>query len=194
MDLEKSKLSAQSTLIEIFQSNPQALAVVLEHSRAVLVFALKIGQTFSPFNPKSKHQCDLELLVSGALLHDCGIISTNAPGIYCTGTAPYLQHGIIGEELLDARGLTKEARICATHVGVGITAEQIAEKNLPLPLRDFSPTTLEEEIIAYADCFFSKRKGQLSTQKPLEQVQKEIARYGDEATDLFNQWHKKFGL
>lgn len=173
-------------LEELYQEHPQALAILLEHSRAVADFAGSIAQQHP--------QIDSALIERAAHLHDCGMFLTHAPRIGCFGKAPYLTHGILGARLLEKRDLIKEAHICATHVGVGITATMIKAQKLPLPHQDFTPATLEEEIIAYADCFFSKREGELSTKKPLEKVLVEISRYGQAPRKHFLRWHTKFSL
>ena len=40
------------------------------------------------------------------------------------------------------------------------------------------PVTLEEKIICYADKFYSKKPGALCFEKTLEEVRKEIGKYG----------------
>ena len=168
----------------LYGNHPKALAILLPHSKAVTNFALSLA--------KRLPSIDTPLLERAALLHDCGIFLTHAPKIFCTGKAPYLSHGVLGAALLKKGGYDREAAICETHVGVGITKEMIIAQNLPLPHRDFIPQSIEAELVAYADCFFSKREGALTTQKPFEQALAEVSRFGEMPRELFLKWHQKF--
>ena len=42
------------------------------------------------------------------------------------------------------------------HTGVGLTAEQILHRKLPLPAVDLLAETVEEELVMYADAFHTK--------------------------------------
>ena len=75
--------------------------------------------------------------------------------------------------------------------GAGITREAIEKQQLPLPLQDFLPETLEEQLICYADKFFSKTK--LDQQKTVEQAEKSLAKFGEEGLVRFRAWVKRFG-
>jgi uncharacterized protein len=133
---------------------------------------------------------DRTFVGEAAWLHDIGIFLTNAPEIGCFGKSPYLLHGILGAQILNDEGLPRHALVCERHVGVGISRTDITEQELPLPLRDMTPQTIEEEIVAYADLFFSKhRKGARSA----EDVRKSLARYGSAKVDIFDAWHARFG-
>jgi len=41
--------------------------------------------------------------------------------------------------------------VCERHLGGGVTEEDVKEKGLPIPPKDYLPETIEERIIAYAD-------------------------------------------
>ena len=123
-------------------------------------------------------------------LHDIGIFLTDAPEIGCFDGKRYLPHGILGAEILNREGLPRHALVCERHIGVGITRSDIIAQQLPLPARDMSPQTVEEEIVAYADLFFSKhRKGA----RTLADVRKSLARFGDRQVGIFDAWHARFG-
>jgi len=67
-------------------------------------------------------------IVAAAMLHDIGIIATNAPGIHCHGTEHYLRHGVLGAAMLRKAGAPEWlARVAERHTGTGITAKDIAE-------------------------------------------------------------------
>lgn len=181
--MSSNRERALALLKELYKGYPDALEILVTHSIAVTNFALALAKQFTTV--------DCELVERAALLHDCGIFCTHAPNIGCHGKAPYLTHGILGAEILREHGFEQEADICETHVGVGITAAMIRVQNLPLPHRDFIPHTLEAKIIAYADCFFSKRPGLLTNQKSFGQVLQEVARFGDEPKNTFILWHEE---
>ena len=52
------------------------------------------------------------------MLHDIGIIFTDAPALDCHGTEPYMRHGIIGADLLRSDGVDEYlARVAERHTG-----------------------------------------------------------------------------
>lgn len=98
-----------------------------------------------------------ERIRTAAMLHDIGIFLTDAPGIDCHGSEPYIRHGILGAQLLRQLGIPEEAaRVAERHTGAGITVADIDELNLPLPRHDLMPESLLERLICYADKFYSK--------------------------------------
>ena len=92
--------------------------------------------------------------------------------------------------MLREEGLERYARVCERHTGAGITVHDIESRNLPLPRRDFLPETIEEQIICYADKFYSK--SHLDRTKTLEQAEKSIARFGDDGLQRFIKMEKMF--
>jgi len=80
--------------------------------------------------------------------------------------------------------------VCERHTGTGLTKLEIEKNNLPLPHNDFLPLTLEEQVICYADKFFSKSK--LKEPHTVEQIRKGLARYGESHVATFDAWHKVF--
>ncbi len=129
-----------------------------------------------------------------AMLHDIGIVATDAPGIGCTGTLPYLAHGIEGRKILEQAGLPRHALVAERHLGVGITKKEIAENNFPLPQRDMMPTCVEERIICWADLFYSKSGEKLWNEYTPTEVRKRIARYGQRSVESFEAWSREFGV
>ena len=71
------------------------------------------------------------------------------------------------------------------------TQEEIIEKNLPLPHRDLIPVTVEEQIIAFADKFFSKSMD-VYMEKSLREVRKSISKFGKSNMDRFEEWCELF--
>lgn len=161
--------------------------IVLRHGRAVAGKALAVAQRIPHLKP------DLTFIKEAAMLHDVGILYTNTPGIGCTGKYPYICHGYLGRELLEKKGFPEHARVCERHVGVGITAEEIKKYNLPIPERDMVPVTIEEQIVCYADKFFSKDNECLEKEKTIEEVVHYLGEYGKDKVMTFKKWMRLFG-
>lgn len=136
---------------------------------------------------------DEQMVEEAAMLHDIGIFLTDAPGIHCHGTEPYLRHGILGADLLRAEGAPEwAARVAERHTGAGITQEDIAELDLPLPAdRVLMPETQLERLVCYADKFYSK-SGDMQ-RKTLERVRTSMARHSASTADRFERLHREFG-
>ena len=162
-----------------------AREILLKHSRSVADLALDI-------NRGRGLGLDPALVEQAALLHDIGIRFTDAPGIGCFGSEPYIRHGIVGADLLRREGFAEEvARIAERHTGAGITPSDIAELGLPLPSdRILFPETLLEKLVCYADKFFSK-SGDMQM-KPLDRVRASMARHSSATVSRFEQLHTLF--
>lgn len=167
-----------------YSDNRELKRILITHSEQVAEKTLKIAQAHPEFN------LDTLFLEEAALLHDIGIYQTNAPAIHCYGTSPYLQHGLLGAELLRAEGYPGHARVCERHTGTGLTKETIERQKLPLPSKDFSPETCEEKVICFADKFFSKTR--LGQEKTPEQALHSLQKFGPESVARFTKWMELF--
>lgn len=135
---------------------------------------------------------DIAQVETAAMLHDIGIFMTDAPGIYCFGTEPYICHGILGAMLLRKNGVDESvAAVAERHTGAGITAQDISELHLPLPVGDYMPRTLLERLVCYADKFYSK-SGDMK-QKPLDRVRQSMSRHSAATLARFEALHREFG-
>lgn len=159
--------------------------LLLKHSRQVADKALAVCERHPDLH------LDRQLVYEGAMLHDVGIFLTDAPGIFCHGSEPYLLHGRLGAELMRKEGREDLARICERHTGTGLTAEDIRRQGLPLPLEDFRPETEAEKVICYADKFFSKSHP--DAEKTAAQVVKSLAKFGPKSPAIFQAWDKRYG-
>lgn len=101
---------------------------------------------------------DSDDIEAAAMLHDIGIFLTDAPGIQCHGSSPYICHGPLGADLLRGEGAPEWlARVAERHTGAGITHADIVSQRLPLPPgRCYMPATTLERLVCYADKFYSK--------------------------------------
>jgi uncharacterized protein len=158
------------------------------HSTKVMEAALKVAEV----NPQL--QADTAIIRDAALLHDFGIIMTDAPEIGCHGRYPYIAHGYLGREILEKEGFTEIAPFCERHVGMGISLQDIISKNLPLPRRDMLPVTIEEKIVCFADKFFSKTAEDLTQPKPLDKIMKSLRKYGEDKIKRFEEMVDLFGV
>lgn len=187
--------------------------MLLHHSRQVCARALQIVERHPELGAKRN------LVEAGAMLHDIGIFLTDAPGIHCHGTAHYILHGSLGAQLLrnEAKQLKKEklqeeqlkaeqpqaiqlqeelhfyealARICERHTGTGLTRQTIIERGLPDPQQDLLPETIEEQIICYADKFYSK--SHLERERTIPQTLQSLEKFGDEGVEKFRHWTELF--
>ena len=160
--------------------------IYLRHCRSVADLALRI-------NTELELGLDPDIVESAAMLHDIGIFLTDADGIDCHGSEPYIRHGILGAALLREEGFPEEiARIAERHTGAGITVKDIDEMKLPLPRTDFTPETQLERLICYADKFYSKTR--LDSAKSLEKVRGSMLRHSQSTLDRFDQLYDEFKI
>ena len=181
-------MDPKALLKKYFESNDQGFEIVYRHSRNVADKALDIG------TKAELPQAELDFIEEAALLHDIGVSRIYAPKLNCFGKAPYIWHGVIGRDILDAEGLPRHAMVCERHIGVGLTAADIVAQKLRLPVREMSPVTTSERIVALADLFFSKKGGELDLEKSTQQVRCDLLRFGEEKVQIFESWLSAFRL
>jgi len=169
-----------------YKPDSTAYKFLVQHSAAVARKAVEIAARVKHLNP------DVKFIEEAAMLHDIGIFMTDAPQLGCHGDMPYICHGYLGREILEREGFPRHALVCETHVGVGITIEDIEKHNFPLPKRDMTPKTIEEQIICYADKFFSKDDEPLK-EKPISKIRAFIGSFGEDKLRQFDEWVEFFG-
>ena len=167
-----------------YNGKERAKGILLAHSRSVARFALQVAERAAKTAP-----VDRDFVEQAALLHDIGMLFTDTPKLGCHGDHPYLAHGIIGAQMLREEGLPRHALVCERHIGVGLSIEDIRDQNLPLPLRDMRPQTMEEIIVAYADLFYSKTRQEMRT---ASMVRTALGRHGQHKVKIFDEWHSRF--
>ena len=188
----------QQIIDKYYPSDGNLRRLLIHHSRQVADRALLVARRHPELG------ADLRFLEDAAMLHDIGILLTDAPGIYCEGTEPYLLHGRLGAQMLrrEAEAFVQEgrsseagycealARVCERHTGTGLTAQNIREQGLPLPEQDFLPETVEEQIVCYADKFYSKSHPE--RERTVEQTAKSLEKFGAEGVAKFLRWAEMF--
>ena len=168
--------------------------VLVVHSILVTRKALEIGKKVA-----AKQKCNLNFIYEAAMLHDIGFgfpgeaetradLEKNFPGI----TSAYIAHGFYGAEILRREGLAEHARVAESHIGVGLSKSEIVQNGWPMPARDYLPATIEEEIISYADLFYSKKPAGLFEEEPRDAVLAELKSYGESKVETFLAWEKRF--
>lgn len=168
-----------------YSDDAELRRIYLVHAHKVASLALEMAARHPEL------QMDVEFIQEAAMLHDIGIFMTDAPRIHCFGDQPYICHGYLGAELLRSHGLPRHAAVCERHTGTGLTKEQILCKGWSLPPRDFLPITLEEQLICFADKFYSKTKF-LEQARTMEQVVESMRKISDESVKKVEYWAKIF--
>lgn len=172
-------------IIDKYYIEGSRLKEILEvHSRSVANKALEIVDRHPELN------ADRQFVEEAAMLHDIGIFMCDAPDIYCFGASPYICHGTKGSELVASEGYPRHALVCERHTGAGLSLENIIKNNLPVPHRDLMPVSIEEQIVCFADKFFSKTN--LDKEKTIDKALKSVAKFGDDGAERFKKWCDMF--
>jgi len=175
-------------IAEFYDRRSKTFAILVAHGQQVAQKALVAAEKVAHLEP------NMDFIYNAAMLHDIGILDTNSPGLGCQGKYPYLCHGYLGRELLDSIDLPEYGLICERHIGVGISLDEIRKFKLPLPERDMLPVSIEEQIICYADKFFSKSgDGQSQKgEKTVAYILQTIESYGRDKVERFKTWIQIF--
>lgn len=158
--------------------------LLLLHSRQVADRCLQICDRHPELH------LDRPFLESAAMLHDIGIRWCDAPGIFCYGREPYLLHGQIGGELLRREGWERHARVAERHTGTGLLREAFERQGLAVPDHDMLPETLEEQVVCYADKFYSKSHPEHV--RSVDEAARSLAKFGQVGVDKFLSWAHMF--
>ena len=159
-----------SIIYRYYPEDDELRRLLLKHSRQVADRCMEIVRKHGEL------PVDVQFLEEAAMLHDIGIVCCNAPSIHCHGTEPYLRHGPIGADILRAEGFPRHARVAERHTGTGLPG--------------YEPETLEEQIVCYADKFYSKSRPDrvLTVAETAESLEK----FGHEGVLKFLSWAERF--
>ncbi len=177
-------IAVYNLIAKYYANNPPLHQLLLKHSEQVRDKALAIVDKHPDL------QADRNFVAEAALLHDIGIYLCDAPAIFCYGEYPYVAHGYLGADLVRKEGLERHALVCERHTGTGFSLETIIAKQMPLPHRDMRPESIEEQIICYADFFFSKSKPDITNS--LDSIRQSIQKYDEKNLIIFEDWHNRF--
>lgn len=176
-------------LKQYYNPNSKAFEILVAHGNQVTQKALRVAKKVPGFRP------DLDFIKKAAMLHDIGIFLTDTPELGCQGSQPYICHGILGHDLLIEAGWPQLALVCERHIGVGISVDDVLNFDLPLPRREMVPVSIEEQIVCYADKFFSKNgNGSLKgAEKSIGEIISDLKQYGPDKVHKFQKWVETFG-
>ncbi len=169
-----------------YPGGTRARGILMTHSFQVASLALEIAHDKCLALPADE-------IITAAMLHDLGIIATDAPALGCHGTARYLRHGDLGADMIRSfAGPDWEihARVAERHTGAGITDEDIAARRLPLSDRCHMPESLLEKLICYADKFYSKSSSM--HRKTPEEARRSLAGFGPASAARFAALEEMF--
>ncbi len=169
---------------EYYEKDSPLYNLLIRHSSDVANKAVRIASNHPELSINKK------FVWEAAILHDIGIFLTNAPDIHCHGTFPYLAHGYLGHNLLMRQHLPIHALVCERHTGTGLSVDEIISQNLPLPHREMVPVSIEEQVVCFADCFFSKSNPE--KEKSPEKIRKGFEKFGEKTVKQFDQWCEMF--
>lgn len=159
-----------SLICKYYPEDDELRRVLLKHSRQVADRCLAICKKH-PELP-----VETQFVEEAAMLHDIGIRWCNAPSIHCFGEEPYLRHGQIGAELLRKEGFERHARVCERHTGTGLPG--------------LEPETLEEQLVCYADKFYSK--SDVDHVRSVLEVAQSLEKFGHDGVVKFLHWAEQF--
>ncbi len=160
--------------------------LLITHSQLVTAKALDIAKGVPELD------LDLQFVSEAGMLHDIGIYLTNEPRLYCFGTYPYIAHGYLGHDILVKEGLPIHALASERHSGLGISIQEINEKQFPIPLRNMIPQSYEEKLICVADKFYSKFPETLTREKTIDEIEIEVSKYGKENVKKLREFFDLF--
>jgi len=180
--LQKHSINPVDILCEYYDRDSKTFEILLKHGEHVAQKAIDVAGRVPHLNP------DLKFINEAAILHDIGIFKTNIPQLGCFGAHPYVCHGFLGREILEKAGLPGHALVCDRHMGTGISAEEIAKSGLPIPARDMIPVSIEEQVICYADKFFSKDRNLIVKRNSEKDILRTLESYGNGSAEKFRAW------
>lgn len=130
---------------------------IIRHVEAVTKLAVEIAAACK----KKGYAVDLDLVETGALLHDIGRSKTHS-----------VHHAVIGAEIARSLGLPEPVvSIIKRHVGSGISATEA--KKLGWPKDTYVPQSLEEKIVSYADKLIEGSR-RVPIEKTIEKLSEEL--------------------
>lgn len=148
-------LPNREQILKILEEN-QCQENVVEHCIAVADYARDIAINLI----KKGHEIDLELVETGALLHDIGRAKTHN-----------VNHAIEGAKIAKAANLPESViAIIKRHVGGGISPQEATK--LGWQKDCYIPVTIEEKIVCYADKLFENSQ-KIPLEKTIKKLQKQ---------------------
>lgn len=143
---------------------------------------------------RNKLAVDKNTVEAGCLLHDIGVYDYYDAAGNFDREMDYTQHAVRGQKILETEHFPPIiSRLVAHHLGVGLTAQDVKEQKLPIPVQDYVPETIEERLVAYADKFHSKSYP-VPTFNSYEWYKNFVAQFGDKKPAVFADMAAEFGI
>jgi uncharacterized protein len=185
------RIPGEAEIVELHERlapHPAALDLVLTHCRIVRLVAEELASRLAARNGPA---VDVDLVRAGCLLHDVGVYRLYRPD-GDLDHASYVRHGVLGHELLRDLGYPEVlCRFASRHTGAGLTREDVVTQGLPIPVDDYTPHSVEEQLVAYADNFHSKTDP--PTFVTADTYARRIARFGPDQAARFAALRARFG-
>lgn len=156
------------------------------HCQVVEAIAMQL------LDAKPQPGIDRELVHVGCMLHDIGAYDVLVDGKFVQG----VRHGTIGEEILKSEGYPETIwRFASHHTGVGLTAKDVVDQNIPIPVADYTAQTDEERLVMYADKFHSKSNPPLEPPYfcTFEWFRDSVKQFGPDRAAKFDNLAELFG-
>ncbi|BDR55242.1 phosphohydrolase [Bombiscardovia apis] len=196
------KYAPSQTAYELIHTHCVIIATIgkglAEQANARYAAARAAGASSASMNAAvPQRELDADLVYLGGLLHDIGtykiLASDGAEGRPLAFDDRYIQHGLAGYELLKAEGVDESvAEFARNHTGVGLTREQVVAERLDLPVDDYLPRSLEQELVMYADNYHSKHQPPIFVSEPT--AAKRAAKFGEENLRRWKMLVAKYGV
>lgn len=162
------------------------LEIGWNHSLIVAEIALQIARDIEK---KYKIKTDKDLIEIGALVHDVGFYGCFDDNY--RKIEEYIKHGYLGYLILIKENFAENiARFAKVHIGVGVSKEQVEKEKIPMPMMDYIPISLEEEIVTYADGFHSKGRPRFNN---YDSQKKELMEMNEDYVIILDRFRRKFG-
>lgn len=169
-----------------YAPNDKVYELVYGHCQIVNEIAL-----WSAGNIGDQEPVDTELLSAAALLHDIGTYVYFTEDGKIGNHRLYPLHAILSAKIITDEGIdARVASLVETHVLLGMSKQEILEKSWALPARDYMPTTVEGELLCYADRFHSKKPTFNAYNAFLAGLRKDLPLQAAK----FESWSERFGL
>lgn len=186
--INQTKYPQEYALHLKYAQSEQLLDLVWTHCNIITDVVIQLYQANA-----SKYEFPLEVAMQAALCHDIG-------AYLCSGfewlpdqpasTLPYAQHTIVGAWILHQEGYLPEiVQAAYVHSGVGLSAEDITNHQLQLPIDNYLPVTQMQRFLTYASKFHSKTP----RFKSVSEIRETLQHFGEDKLAVFNSFVEEFG-
>lgn len=186
--INQDKFPRELALHQKYAPNAMMLNLVWGHCNVITDVVIQLYEA-----KPDQYDFPLAVAVQAALLHDIGVYFVSGfewiPG-QPSFSAPYAQHTVIGAWVLYQEGYLPEVVQAADlHAGVGLTKDDITTHQLQVPVDDYVPKNVFQQLITYAAKFHSKTP----KFKTVDDVRKTLQQFSEEKAATFDQYVNFFG-